>query len=226
MLAELALEAPTATTCTRVEGGYRPYERFGYVSSEGWMMAVGYSWTWKPPRGGSVVEGYLVGRGRSRARMPCANRPAEWGWAVVAPSPALARATLGLPSPSPFWLGLCCGASCVWQFGPSATTRQQRGGATLGASSQSNCRSRKTLRLRPMSNRPGRCARSASFFEVPTTGYLERRGLSRTFFLDFDFSEGVGGSSTRWAAARALAFWIALAMASASALVAFSFAST
>ena len=61
------------------------------------MMAVGTSWSWKPPRGGSIVEGNLVESGRSRARMPCANRLVEWGWAVPAPSSALALAALDAP---------------------------------------------------------------------------------------------------------------------------------
>ena len=51
----------------RVEGGHRPYERIGNVSSEGRVMAVGSSWSWKAPRGGSIAEWNLVGRGRSRA---------------------------------------------------------------------------------------------------------------------------------------------------------------
>ena len=44
--------------------------------------------------------------------------------------------------------------------------------------------------------------------------------------IDFDFPEGVDRSSTCWATALALASWIALPMAYASALAAFSFAAT
>ena len=46
------------------------------------MMPVGSSWSWKPPRGGSIVKGTPVGRGRSLARRPYANGSAEWGWAM------------------------------------------------------------------------------------------------------------------------------------------------
>ena len=38
-----------------------------------------------------------MGRGQSWARLPCSNRSAEWGWTVLAPSPALARAALDYP---------------------------------------------------------------------------------------------------------------------------------
>ena len=55
-------------------------------------MAVGSSRSWKPRRGGSAVQGTSVIRGRSRGRMPYANRSAEWGWMVPAPSSESAHA--------------------------------------------------------------------------------------------------------------------------------------
>ena len=63
-------------------------KRSGRASSEGRRIAVGSSWSLKPPRGGSTVEGTPVRKERSRARMPNAKRSVEWGWAVSAPSTA------------------------------------------------------------------------------------------------------------------------------------------
>ena len=60
-----------------MEGRRRLQIWSGRVSSDGRRMAVGPSWSWKPPRGGSAVEGTLAGRGRSQAVVPYA--PGEVG---------------------------------------------------------------------------------------------------------------------------------------------------
>ena len=112
-----------------MEGEHRSYERIGHVSSEGRVMAVGSSWSCKPPRGSSIVEGNLVGRGRSRAGVSCANRTAEWGWTDPAPSPALARTALDPPLSLPFLVGPLLRRltrSRVWAFRRNQAAARRR----------------------------------------------------------------------------------------------------
>ena len=77
--------------------------------------------------------------------MPCANRSAEWGWTVPAPSPALARAFLserygylaGFASPIPHSItgpetklaALSSGTPCVVPDGAAADSAAGSGGA-------------------------------------------------------------------------------------------------
>ena len=141
-------------------------------------------------RGGPAVEGTRVERGRSRAGMPYASRPAEGGWVIPAPSPASNRASLR-PSPilpyvvRPRLRSLTRSAARTCRHNQAAARRRSSCcffSVVLPESEDPSSTK--------MSNCLNRCGHSASSFESPAMGYLGRRGPSRIFFIDFDPFQG------------------------------------